>query len=313
MRKLLITTTLVLALALTMFAAAKPKNDYIIRFTEIALREKEMYNIPASVNMAQAILESSWGEGTLAKSNNHFGIKCHSDWTGETFSLKDDDYDSAGILMESCFRAYETPEESWRDHSIFLQKPRYQSLYDFGTNYRSWAYGLKSAGYATDSLYAQKLISIIDRYELYRLDGLTVPIAAPEILDMEENMPKAEPISVKKLSKSESSKPADDNELPEITPANEMRFDEKTIEQEETEKPNAMKIPLNYMRGQGMKKLESLFNNLKKNVQSTTKNKENKEKSDELDEITPEILQQKGEDKRIGNSKMVSEKMVFVK
>ncbi len=313
MRKLLITTTLVWVLALTMFAAAKPKNDYIIRFTEIALREKEMYNIPASVNMAQAILESSWGEGTLAKSNNHFGIKCHSDWTGETFSLKDDDYDSAGILMESCFRAYETPEESWRDHSIFLQKPRYQSLYDYGTNYRSWAYGLKSAGYATDSLYAQKLISIIDRYELYRLDGLTVPIAAPEILDMEENVPKAEPIRAKKISKVEPSKPTDTNELPEITPADEMRFDEKTIEQEETEKPNAMKIPLNYMRGQGMKKLESLFNNLKKNVQSATQNKENKQKSDELDEITPEILQQKGEDKRIGNSKMVSEKMVFVK
>jgi hypothetical protein len=312
MRKFLITTTLVWTLALTMFAAAKPKNDYIVRFTEIALREKEMYNILASISMAQAILESSWGEGTLAQSNNHFGIKCHNDWTGATFSLKDDDYDAQGVLKESCFRAYETPEESWRDHSIFLQKPRYQSLYDYGTNYRSWAFGLKAAGYATDSLYAQKLIGIIERYELYRLDGLTAPIPAPEVLDM-ENVPSAEPIKAKKIQPVKPSKTDDENLLPEITPDNEVRFDEKTTEQEETQKPSAMKIPLNYMRGQGMKKLENLFNNLKKNVQSATQNKENKRNSDELDEITPEILQQKGEDKRSSSSRMVSEKVVALK
>jgi Mannosyl-glycoprotein endo-beta-N-acetylglucosaminidase len=312
MRKFLITTILVWTLALTMFAAAKPKNDYITRFTEIALREKEMYNILASISMAQAILESSWGEGTLAQSNNHFGIKCHNDWTGATFSLKDDDYDAQGVLKESCFRAYETPEESWRDHSIFLQKPRYQALYDYGTNYRSWAFGLKAAGYATDSLYAQKLIGIIERYELYRLDGLTAPIPAPEVLDM-DNAPSAEPIKAKKIQPSKPSKIDDENLLPEITPDNEIRFDEKTIEQEETQKPNATKIPLNYMRGQGMKKLENLFNNLKKNVQSATQNKENKRNSDELDEITPEILQQKGEDKRSSSSRMVSEKVVALR
>ena len=140
---------------------------YVDNFKEIAQNNMRAHGIPASITLAQGILESGAGKGKLALSaNNHFGIKCHKGWTGE--SVKHDD-DSA----QECFRKYEHPSESYRDHSLFLtSKPRYSSLFKLDKgDYESWAKELKSAGYATDVKYPDKLIGLIERFELYKYDN----------------------------------------------------------------------------------------------------------------------------------------------
>ena len=140
---------------------------YVDNFKEIAQNNMRAHGIPASITLAQGILESGAGKGKLALSaNNHFGIKCHKEWTGE--SVKHDD-DSE----QECFRKYEHPSESYRDHSLFLtSKPRYSSLFKLDKgDYESWAKGLKSAGYATDVKYPEKLIGLIERFELYKYDN----------------------------------------------------------------------------------------------------------------------------------------------
>ena len=285
MRKQFITTAIAVGFAISVFAAAIPKNDYITRFSETAIREKNLYGIPACISMAQGILESSWGEGKLALQNNHFGIKCHNDWDGATFSAIDDDRDKNGNLIESCFRAYETADKSWRDHSTFLQKPRYQSLYDFGLNYRAWAVGLQAATYATDPEYAKKIIGIIERYELYKLDGMTEALTTPEIPSTKEgvSVPLEKQKELKKVKQNEEN--ANDGTLFDIIPSEEQFFDEK-ISDEEKIKPAAVKLPTEYLRGQGRKLLEGLFNNLKK---INPKKEESKQKeTEDLDEIIPE-------------------------
>ena len=140
---------------------------YVDNFKEIAKNNMKTHGIPASITLAQGILESGAGKGKLAQSaNNHFGIKCHTGWTGE--SVKHDD-DAA----QECFRKYNHPSESYRDHSLFLtSKPRYSSLFKLDKgDYESWAKGLKSAGYATDVKYPEKLIGLIERFELYKYDN----------------------------------------------------------------------------------------------------------------------------------------------
>ena len=139
---------------------------YLDRFGPIARAEMRQYKIPASITLAQGILESGTGEGTLAKvGNNHFGIKCHRGWNGGRMYHDDD-------AKGECFRTYEDPAESYRDHSVFLSgRQRYAFLFKFHkSDYKSWARGLKKAGYATDPKYPKKLISIIQRYELYQYD-----------------------------------------------------------------------------------------------------------------------------------------------
>ena len=139
---------------------------YIEKYKDIAIAEMNEYGIPASVTLAQAILESGNGESRLAREgNNHFGIKCHNDWTGETI-IEDDDEKG------ECFRKYKNANESFRDHSLFLtQRGRYTFLFDYDvSNYKKWARGLKKAGYATDPKYPDKLIRIIETYELYIYD-----------------------------------------------------------------------------------------------------------------------------------------------
>lgn len=139
--------------------------DYIEKYKATAVRQMRENRIPASIIMAQALLESSAGRSELSvKANNHFGIKCTSEWTGKTM-LKDDD------RKNECFRKYDHPEESYRDHSLFLKHDRYSSLYVLEpTDYVAWAKGLKAAGYATDPLYAEKLIRLIENYSLHTLD-----------------------------------------------------------------------------------------------------------------------------------------------
>mgnify|MGYP002857606130 FL=1 len=140
--------------------------DYINYYSSIAMDEMIQFGIPASITLAQGILESGAGRGTLAvQANNHFGIKCH-DWTGKK-TFHDDD------KKQECFRKYDNPEYSYRDHSIFLSnRGRYSFLFDLKKDdYKKWARGLKKAGYATDPKYSQKLIDLIERYELYKYDN----------------------------------------------------------------------------------------------------------------------------------------------
>ncbi|WP_396210136.1 glucosaminidase domain-containing protein [Flavobacterium sp.] len=140
---------------------------YIANFNEIAKQNMKSHGVPASITLAQGILESGAGKGKLALSaNNHFGIKCHKGWTGESVKHDDD-------AEQECFRKYEQPQESYKDHSLFLtSRPRYASLFrlDKG-DYQSWAKGLKAAGYATDVKYPDKLIGLIERFELYKFDN----------------------------------------------------------------------------------------------------------------------------------------------
>jgi flagellum-specific peptidoglycan hydrolase FlgJ len=139
--------------------------DYIERFKAIAIKEMNSSGIPASITLAQGILESGNGNSSLARdANNHFGIKCTPEWNGRTI-LKDDD------AKDDCFRVYTSPEESFRDHSEFLKRKRYASLFELDKNdYRGWATGLKAAGYATNPRYAELLITLVDRYDLSQYD-----------------------------------------------------------------------------------------------------------------------------------------------
>ena len=143
---------------------------YIGTYKNIAIDKMEKYNIPASITLAQGILESGNGLSTLAKkSNNHFGIKCHSGWKGKRVYHDDD-------KKGECFRKYPTPEGSFNDHSIFLTgRGRYEFLFDLKPDdYKAWAKGLKKAGYATDRKYPKKLISFIETFELYKYDDLVL-------------------------------------------------------------------------------------------------------------------------------------------
>ena len=148
---------------------------YIDSYSEIAMDEMRRYNIPASITLAQGILESGSGKGTLAvNANNHFGIKCH-DWNGPKIYHDDD-------KKQECFRKYSSSEFSFRDHSIFLaSRDRYASLFKLKKDdYKSWAKGLKKAGYATDRKYSQKLIDLIERYKLYRYDDIVLKKKRPK-------------------------------------------------------------------------------------------------------------------------------------
>jgi len=139
---------------------------YIEKYSKIAVAEMKKYNIPASITLAQGILESGNGESRLAKEgNNHFGIKCHSNWNGKTI-IEDDDE------RGECFRKYDNVEDSFRDHSLFLtERGRYSFLFDLNKkNYKAWAKGLKKAGYATNPKYPDLLIDLIERYDLSRFD-----------------------------------------------------------------------------------------------------------------------------------------------
>lgn len=140
--------------------------NYIARYGNLAVDQMKKYGIPASITLAQGLLESDAGRSTLAvKCNNHFGIKCHSDWTGRKMYHDDD-------ARQECFRCYSDADDSFRDHSLFLVNgSRYQSLFKLSvTDYKGWAKGLKAAGYATSPTYADKLIEIIERYGLDRYD-----------------------------------------------------------------------------------------------------------------------------------------------
>ncbi len=142
--------------------------SYIETYSDLAVKKMKDYGIPASITLAQGILESAAGTSFLAQhANNHFGIKCHADWKGKTY-FKDDD------KKDECFRSYNSVEDSYNDHSDFLKKPRYASLFDLSiTDYKSWAKELKKCGYATDPNYPERLINLIEKYSLNQYDSET--------------------------------------------------------------------------------------------------------------------------------------------
>jgi LysM repeat protein len=151
------------------------KEDYIAKYRDAAIADMMRSGVPASITLAQGILESEFGNSFLAReANNHFGIKCHSDWTGERI-FQDDDH------RGECFRKYATAEESFADHSNFLRtRDRYAFLFDLRiSDYKGWAHGLKKAGYATNPQYADRLIRIIEEFDLNKFDrmGTALPVA----------------------------------------------------------------------------------------------------------------------------------------
>lgn len=162
--------------------ASGPYEQYIDTWCALAMEHQEQYGIPASITLAQGLLESAAGRSALAtKGNNHFGIKCHKEWKGKKMYRDDDS-------PNDCFRVYNTAEESFLDHSKFLKRQRYSPLFKLEiTDYQGWAKGLRKCGYATDPNYAARLITIIERYSLYLYDtagGRDVEETAAYIRDM---------------------------------------------------------------------------------------------------------------------------------
>ncbi len=167
--RLILSLTLLFVFTLSMQAQRRNKRylEYIEQYKEIAVEQMRLHKIPASITLAQGLLESGAGQSTLArKSNNHFGIKCGGSWRGRSVRHDDD-------ARNECFRAYRNARDSYEDHSKFLTSgARYAFLFRLDiTDYKGWARGLKKAGYATDPSYANRLIQIIEDYELYKYDS----------------------------------------------------------------------------------------------------------------------------------------------
>lgn len=155
---------------------------YIDTYKEIAKNDMKVHGVPASITLGQGILESGAGTGPLSvQANNHFGIKCHKEWTGPSVSYDDD-------AVGECFRKYPHPHESFKDHSLFLvTRDRYASLFKLELDdYIGWSQGLKAAGYATDPAYSTKLITLIEKYQLYRYDAEVLGKPVPQIIPYKE-------------------------------------------------------------------------------------------------------------------------------
>ncbi|MCR4825241.1 MAG: glucosaminidase domain-containing protein [Bacteroidales bacterium] len=208
------------ALLPVLASAQTPQLDYIAEYAPLAVSEMQRTGVPASITLAQGLLESGAGQSPLAvHANNHFGIKCHSDWEGETF-YKDDDG------RQECFRAYRTVEDSFRAHSDFLRnRPRYQSLFELEpTDYQAWARGLKKAGYATDPSYADKLIKQIEDYQLDRFDReeTHVPVKVKE-----KEASARKPSAAKRPKQQE--KQAAEPPVPPVRKQEGIRYDETVV------------------------------------------------------------------------------------
>lgn len=177
----------------------KPYEEYIDRYAGIALDKQKRHGIPASITLAQGLLESGAGKSEMAvTSNNHFGIKCHNNWKGETVTYFDDG-------VNSCFRKYKRVDDSYEDHSLFLTSgARYRNLFQLDINdYKGWANGLQKAGYATDRAYADKLIRII---ETYKLDEITRKGSYKRVSVEEEKPAKAKKTRAKRTYKLKDAK-----------------------------------------------------------------------------------------------------------
>ncbi len=162
---------LIVFILLTDFIYGQPTftpEDYIASFKDDAIKEMYLHKVPACITLAQGMLESGCGNSPLCRNaNNHFGIKCHKEWGGDSYIMNDDE-------ENECFRKYEKALDSYSDHSLFLfSRSRYASLFELSINdYKGWCYGLKQAGYATDPKYPERLIELIERYNLQELNSI---------------------------------------------------------------------------------------------------------------------------------------------
>ena len=171
--------SIILAAALALSASDGAYLKYIEKYSALAVAEMQRTGVPASITLAQGLVESAAGGSSLAvKGNNHFGVKCHSDWRGKKMFMDDD-------KAQECFRVYPSADASFRDHSDFLRyRDRYKKLFELEpTDYKAWANGLKETGYATDPQYAQKLIKVIEEYQLYRFDQEIVVPEKPTVVE----------------------------------------------------------------------------------------------------------------------------------
>lgn len=222
-------TLLALIIGLNSWASVKlTTTEYIEKYKEVAIQEMEKFQIPASITLAQGILESSSGNSYLATvANNHFGIKCHLDWKGRKV-YRDDDEEN------ECFRAYKNPKESFRDHSLFLKnRSRYALLFEEElTDYKAWAKGLKKAGYATNPKYPKLLIGLIEKYNLDQYDKRgsdefpTLDLSSLDIKKSENNI---KYIVVSKDETIESIALLSENKVEDILEYNELRLDSKIV------------------------------------------------------------------------------------
>jgi LysM repeat protein len=233
---------LILLVISTALQAQREKAEaYVAKYKDLAIAEMQRTGIPASITLAQGILESQYGESDLAKNaNNHFGIKCKTEWTGPR-TYHDDD------LKKECFRVYESAEDSYKDHSNFLMtREWYAFLFDLeATDDKGWAYGLKRAGYATEKDYPQRLLKLIDDYQLqqYSLLALGMPTNSSNktiaktsknskkqrVINQTETEPitAAEPATVVVKKSIEATEPEDKNETEIIEKKQELTGDSK--------------------------------------------------------------------------------------
>ena len=205
-----------------------PQTIYIEQFATLAVEEMYRSGVPASITLAQGLLESGYGLSELAvKGNNHFGIKCHNNWTGKKMYYDDD-------RKGECFRVYPSPEQSYRDHSDFLRyRDRYKFLFDYKvTDYKSWAHGLKKAGYATDPAYPKKLINLIETYKLYEYDRKPASFAKS---DRKAKRNHEKPARKVKEEKVKVEKPADPVAEPEQESEREQELPKSPNEIEQVE------------------------------------------------------------------------------
>ncbi len=181
-----------MSVLMTSVSSQSELEAYILDHKDIAIQEMDRTGIPASIKLAQGLLESNVGKSSLSSiGNNHFGIKCGNHWEGKEMYKEDDDYGLHNQLTKSCFRVFNSANESYVAHSEFLLNPKKQYRYGFlfsipSQDYVAWANGLQEAGYATDPQYAEKLISRIEQYGLYQYDGSSNPIArfdVPSIIE----------------------------------------------------------------------------------------------------------------------------------
>ncbi len=168
-RMKLLFTYLICFIALNTFAQKVfTPEDYIAKYKEDAIKEMYLHKVPACITLAQGMLESGNGNSDLSRNaNNHFGIKCHKEWSGETYVMDDDE-------KNECFRKYDDVLDSYSDHSLFLySRSRYAALFELPiTDYKGWCYGLKASGYATDPRYPERLIELIEKYNLQELNTI---------------------------------------------------------------------------------------------------------------------------------------------
>ena len=208
--------------------------DYIEKYKNIAMREMQVYKIPASITLAQGLLESGNGNSELAKkSNNHFGIKCHSTWKGKR-TYHDDD------AKGECFRVYDSPADSYRDHSKFLVSgQRYAFLFELQiTDYKGWAKGLKKAGYATLPVYANVLIKLIEDYDLTQYDQMVVK--GKFKYEEKKVAPKKEEPQAKKSDSNKNSQTGSTNNSSSKTDSDKNKSDNKTEKVSGTYTPNKL-------------------------------------------------------------------------